>query len=128
MLDFDNPSNIYLSGTAYTTGVNINSLPSRTYYRRIASFDNIKNTSSRSTISKFSIDTDTSAPTVVYTGATPANGTITSGNMFTGQLDISGYYLNQFIRNRNGNKYSLYDSGLVLMYNFNNISALGESA
>jgi hypothetical protein len=50
--------------------------------------------------------------------------------MFITQIDITELNLGQFIRNRNGTAYPIYngyDSGLVLMYNFNNIAALGES-
>jgi hypothetical protein len=50
-----------------------------------------------------------------------------AGLLFTGQIDITELNLSQFIRNRSGANYSLYDSGLVAMYNFDNITTLGES-
>lgn len=73
------------------------------------------------------INIDTSAPGLIFTGATPANNAWISGNIFTPQREISELNLGQFTRNRNGSGYAVYDSGLVLMYNFDNVVALGES-
>ena len=47
--------------------------------------------------------------------------------MFTGQFDITELNLGQFIRSRSGVNYLLYDSGLVLGYNFDKITGLNES-
>ena len=68
---------------------------------------------------------DTILPTITFTGATPANNAIV-GPVFTGQLDFTELNLGQFIRNRSGASYSMYNSGLMLMYNFDNITNLGE--
>lgn len=64
------------------------------------------------------INYDTTGAIITWTGATSANGTWSSGTFFTGQLDIAELNLGQFIRNRNGTPYSMYDSGLLLMYSF----------
>ena len=60
--------------------------------------------------------------------STPANNAWLSGNIFTLQQDFTELNLNQFIRTRSGTSYPIYDSGLVAMYNFDNIANLGESA
>jgi hypothetical protein len=84
------------------------------------------NTGTRSTAPQFTVDA--TLPILAFTGATLPNKTVTSGTFLTGQIDIIELNLGQFIRNRNGSGYPVYDSGLLLMYNFNNVSALGESA
>jgi hypothetical protein len=49
-------------------------------------------------------------------------------NNFAPQIDIiSTQYLDTFTYTFNGVPYSYYDSGLILMYNFDNVAALGES-
>ena len=73
------------------------------------------------------INVDTTTPGITFTGTTPANNTWISGNIFTPQREISELNLGQFTRNRNGTQYPVYDSGLVLMYNLDNITALDES-
>jgi len=70
---------------------------------------------------------DRTLPTTFFTGTTPAHNAWLSGNSFSIQQDITELNLGQFIRNRNGINYPIYDSGLVAMYNFDNITALGES-
>jgi len=82
------------------------------------------NTGTRSTAPQFTVDT--TLPILAFTGATLANKTVTSGTFLTGQIDITELNLGQFIRNRNTGDYSLYDSGLVLMYNFDDIPAAGN--
>ena len=88
----------------------------------IAFRDTFANTTSETTQSIF---LDTTLPTITFTGSTPATNAI-AGTVFTGQLDFTELNLGQFIRNRSGASYSMYDSGLVLMYNFDNVASLGE--
>jgi hypothetical protein len=94
----------------------------KTVYMRFK--DSLGNSSADSTDT---ITLDTTLPTLTFTGSTPASGAI-AGALATGQLDIGELNLGQFIRFQSGIRYPIYDSGLVLMYNFDNISALGESA
>jgi len=103
-----------------TTGLTDN-----TYYRRIGGFDKLNNTGGRSDIPTFIVDL--TKPVLLFTGSTPASGAV-AGAISTGQLDIGELNLGQFIRFQSGIRYPIYDSGLVLMYNFDNISARGESA
>ena len=98
-------------------------MPDNIYYRRAQGVDLNGNTGVWSSGWIFTVDT--TLPTITFTGATPASGTIV-GTVFTGQLDFTELNLGQFIRNRSGVSYSMYDSGLVLMYNFDNVAALGE--
>lgn len=65
------------------------------------------------------------APTIIFTGDTPAQGLFT-GNTITGQAEITATALDTFSRERQGISYPIYDSGLRLMLNMDNV-ALGES-
>ena len=117
-------TSIYLSGSTANTGINIFTMPDNIYYRRAQGVDLNGNTGIWSSGWIFTVDT--TLPTITFTGATPANNAIV-GTVFTGQLDFTELNLGQFIRNRSGASYPLYDSGLVVMYNFDNVAALGES-
>lgn len=86
--------------------------------------DSLGNTSADTT---GSIILDTTVPVPVFTGNTPVHNFWTTNTNFTIQQDITELNLGQFIRSRSGLNYSLYDSGLVAMYNFDNITALGET-
>lgn len=69
---------------------------------------------------------DVDGPIFTFTGTSPASGdTISGANLIT--LDILEPNLGQFIWTRGSTGYSFYDSGLVAMYNFDNIAALGEN-
>ena len=95
------------------------------YYRRVKSFDSVGNSSARNnTIAVV----DVTNPILAFTGNTPSNGIVVTGISATGQIDITELTFGQFIRSRNGNNYSAYDSGLVAMYNFDKVTALGESS
>ena len=83
------------------------------------------NTGGRTSGQSFVIDM--TLPILIFTGSTPASGAM-AGTLSTGQLDITELNLGQFIRFQGGVRNALYDSGLVLMYNFDNVTALGESA
>ncbi|MEM3405607.1 MAG: NosD domain-containing protein [Candidatus Pacearchaeota archaeon] len=71
---------------------------------------------------------DTTPPQISFVDPTPTNGTITSNTSIIVNISIIEENLNTFIWNWNGTNYSLYDDSLVLMFNFNNVSALGENA
>ena len=71
---------------------------------------------------------DTTTPNLLFTGSSPTNGSTVGANNFAPQIDVlSTPYLDTFSYTFNGVPYSYYDSGLVLMYNFDNVAALGES-
>ncbi|MCF7835185.1 LamG domain-containing protein, partial [Candidatus Gracilibacteria bacterium] len=73
---------------------------------------------------------DGAAPIIIFTGSNPAPGATVTNNTMTSQMQIteSGIGLKQFTYNRDGSNYSVYDSGLVLMMNFDNVASLGENA
>ncbi len=71
---------------------------------------------------------DAAVPTIIFTWSTPWHNTTGTSNNFTPQLQITEtwVWLNQFIYTRSWQNYSVYDSGLVLMMNFDNVSSLWE--
>ncbi|MAF36506.1 hypothetical protein CL622_05310 [archaeon] len=71
---------------------------------------------------------DTSAPNVTFTQPTAGNGTVTSNLSLELNASITDNSdLDEFTLNWNGTNYTFYDDSLVLMLNFENVSALGES-
>ncbi|MFH1376409.1 MAG: UbiA family prenyltransferase [Candidatus Woesearchaeota archaeon] len=68
------------------------------------------------------------APSISFSEPTPANATSTLNTSFIINVSIndSGDDINQVIYNWNGTNYSIYDDNLVLMYNFDNVSEIGE--
>jgi len=124
---------IFNSGTESTTWKTITWLTNNTYYRRVYAYDEEWNTWNRSEIWNFVINitppSETLAPVLIFTWATPANLSTITWNNFSWSIHITETWawLDQFIRNRNWTPYSIYDSGLILMMNFDKISALWES-
>ncbi|MEM3483956.1 MAG: LamG-like jellyroll fold domain-containing protein, partial [Candidatus Woesearchaeota archaeon] len=73
---------------------------------------------------------DITAPTLTFYYPTPANNTYTPNNYTQINITIveSGAGLDSFKFNWNGTNYTFYDDSLVLALNFNNNSAIGDSA
>ncbi|MCX6822567.1 MAG: leucine-rich repeat protein, partial [candidate division SR1 bacterium] len=115
-----------ISGTKTTTGVGLLGFTDGTYYRRAYAFDLAGNTGARSTGWNFIINI-TTIPVITFTGSTPADNAWITTNSFTAQLNIATTNLSQFIRSRSGTNYSIYDSGVGLLMNFDKITARGES-
>jgi hypothetical protein len=69
------------------------------------------------------------SPIVIFTWSISWNNLTGITNSFTPQLQITEtwIWLSQFIYTWNSIPYSVYDSGLVLMYNFDNVSVLWET-
>ncbi len=55
------------------------------------------------------ITIDSIPPRIIFTGTTPANGAMISGNWFIGQVDITELNLKQFMRTRSGTSYPIYN-------------------
>lgn len=71
---------------------------------------------------------DAIEPIIIFTGATPAVGLTITGNNFKPQFQITDTLtMDTFIYTLNGVTYPYYDSGLVLMMNFDNVALLNES-
>jgi len=97
-----------------------------TYYYTWTAIDSVNNSST----TWRNLTIDATAPMIIFTGSNPANNATWTTNNFTGQLQITeqGTGLKDFIYTFNGVPYSVYDSWLVAMYNFNNISLLWENS
>ena len=118
-------TNIVISGNKTTTGVSLIGFLEKPYYRRVAAYDSGGTPAIRTNPFMFTIDLTS---TLNFTGSSPADNARIISNSFTTQLDISEYNLSTFKRARNGsNYYSIYDSGLMLMLNFDKVAALGET-
>ncbi|MCK4521969.1 MAG: right-handed parallel beta-helix repeat-containing protein, partial [Nanoarchaeota archaeon] len=70
---------------------------------------------------------DTTAPGINFTSPTPANGTTQSETSVEINISITESTLDNFTFNWNSTNYTFYDDSLVLMMNFDNVSAIGEN-
>jgi parallel beta-helix repeat protein len=68
-------------------------------------------------------------PAIAFSPPTPDSGITTSNLTMPINISINEttFPLGQFTYDWNGTNYTPYDSSLVLMYNFDNVSALGEN-
>lgn len=73
------------------------------------------------------ITIDTSPPSISFTAPTPDNGTTTANTSVEINVSITESNLSEFKFNWNGTNYSIYNDSLVLMYNFDNVSAIGDN-
>ncbi|MFH1917685.1 MAG: right-handed parallel beta-helix repeat-containing protein, partial [Nanoarchaeota archaeon] len=62
-----------------------------------------------------------------FTSPTPANGTVTTNTWFEVNVSIWNVTLDEVKYNWNGTNFTMYNDSLVLMMNFDNVSALGEN-
>ncbi|MFC1800678.1 PQQ-binding-like beta-propeller repeat protein, partial [Nanoarchaeota archaeon] len=67
-------------------------------------------------------------PTLNFTSPTPANNTIQSETNVEINVSITDSIMSEIIWNWNETNYTMYNDSLILMYNFDNISALGENS
>ncbi|MEM0230981.1 MAG: LamG domain-containing protein, partial [Candidatus Woesearchaeota archaeon] len=105
--------NNYAPGATFTIAFRVN--------------DNVGTTGTSST-STFNYDA--TPPILTFYYPTPANNTYTPNNYTQINITIveSGAGLDSFKFNWNGTNYTFYDDSLVLALNFNNNSAIGDSA
>ena len=73
------------------------------------------------------ITLDTTYPQINFTSPTPPNNTITTSTSIEINISITEIDLNEVKFNWNGTNYTMYNDSLVLMMNFDNVSALGEN-
>jgi hypothetical protein len=70
-----------------------------------------------------------SNPIIFFTGVNPVDNIVWDRNRYTSQIQIEQTQnMDVFEYNFSGTNYSVYDSGLILMMNLNNINLLWESA
>jgi len=70
---------------------------------------------------------DLTAPQINFTAPTQVNGTITKTTSAEINISIQEQNLKSLIYNWNSTNFTIYDDSLVLMMNFENLSALGEN-
>jgi hypothetical protein len=70
---------------------------------------------------------DTIVPLLNFTNPTPPTDMSTTNLSVEINISITEANLNSFNWNWNGTNYTIYDDSLVLMMNFDNVSALGEN-
>ncbi|MCX6748143.1 MAG: LamG domain-containing protein, partial [Candidatus Pacearchaeota archaeon] len=70
---------------------------------------------------------NTKAPILYFTSPTPPSGRSATNNQMI-NVSIEEANLQQFIWNWNSTNYTFYNESLLLMYNFDNISSLGENS
>lgn len=100
-------------------------LTTNNYYRRVATVDNEGHIGNWNTASFL-----VAIPILTFNGVTPTDGSIVTGDTTNIELNIEYPYGINFSRQRDGVTYPIYnstDSGLILMMNFDNVAALGES-
>jgi len=73
------------------------------------------------------IQSDITDPTINFTSPTPPNGTTTTNTSIEINVSITEQNLKQIVYNWNGANCTMYNDSLVLMYNFDNITAIGEN-
>jgi len=69
---------------------------------------------------------DTTPPLIGFESPTPPNDTTTTNTSIPINVSITESSLDEFKWNWNGTNYTLFNDSLILMYNFDNVSALGE--
>lgn len=67
------------------------------------------------------------APLIEFVAPTKTNNSVTSKNYTEINISITELDLKELIYNWNGTNYTMYNDSLVLMFNFDNVSALNEN-
>ncbi len=70
---------------------------------------------------------DVDVPNITFVDPTPPNNTFTVNTSVEINISINELHLDEVKFNWNGTNYSLYNDSLILMMNFDNVSALGEN-
>jgi len=96
-----------------------------TYQSFVTDMDGNSNPSETRTII---IEDLTTRPSISFVSPTPANATTTSNTTIPINISIAESTLNNLIYNWNGTNYTMYNRSLILMYNFENRSELGENS
>jgi hypothetical protein len=70
---------------------------------------------------------DSTPPAISFVNQTPSNGTSQSTTYVEVNVSITESNLSSVVYDWNGTNYTIYNDSLILMMNFDNVSALGES-
>ena len=112
------------SSTTSPHFTNFTSLKDGTYYLNSTATDSAGNANSTTTRI---IILDTTPPPMIFPSPTPPNNTRQQDPYFEVNVSLKESYLDELIYNWNGINYTMYNDSLVLMYNFDNVSSLGEN-
>ncbi|MBT7105751.1 hypothetical protein HN933_02775 [Candidatus Woesearchaeota archaeon] len=104
--------------------VNFTNLTDATYYVNATAIDTADNTNSTETRQ---ITLDTTPPAMSFVSPTPANNTRQPERSFLVNASINEFVLDYIYYDWNGTNHTFWNDSLVLMYNFDNVSALGEN-
>jgi hypothetical protein len=104
---------------------NFTNLADGTYYLNVTATDTAGNTNSTGT-RRYTLDT--TPPQINLTLPTPANNTKQSQQTFKVNATLTESHLYNLIYILNEVNYSIYNSSLTLMMNFDNVSLLGENS
>ncbi len=77
---------------------------------------------------KFIVSEDSNVLQINFIGQTPGDGTMTFNKSIQINASISVQDLGSLIYNWNETNFTVYDSSLILMYNFDNLSSLGDNS
>jgi len=78
-------------------------------------------------LSNYTLTIDSTFPLIEFVAPTPADLTSSANASFIFNTSITELSLDEVIWNLNGTNYTLYNESLVLMYNFDNVTSLGET-
>ncbi|MCX8194903.1 MAG: LamG domain-containing protein, partial [Candidatus Micrarchaeota archaeon] len=67
-------------------------------------------------------------PSMGFVSPTPANASWTMNTTIGINVSINESNLGSVVYNWNGTNYTIYDSNLLVLYNFNNLSSIGENS
>jgi hypothetical protein len=76
----------------------------------------------------YTLTVDTTYSNINFVSPTPDSGTLTVNRSFIINISINELNLANLTYNWNGTNYPVYDNSLLLMYNLDNKSSLGESS
>ncbi len=112
------------SATDWNFYINQSNLSDGTYTYQVCAFDGGSN---ENCTEERTITVDLTSPDILFVDPTPDDlGNATSSNV-TINISINESSLGEVIYNWDGTNYTLYNDSLVLMYNFDNVSAIGEN-
>ena len=123
----NNDSFVEMSGAANWSNVSkiVNSTIGSTIRWQVYTNDSFGNLNTTS-IFQYTT-TETQAPNISFVAPTRADGNTTSDVFIEMNVTINESSLDEVKWNWNGTNFTLYNDSLILMYNFDNVSALGEN-
>ncbi|MFH1642807.1 MAG: LamG-like jellyroll fold domain-containing protein, partial [Nanoarchaeota archaeon] len=114
-----------INSSSYHLYINKSSLLDTTYTYQAFAIDNFNNINSTD-IRTISIDA--THPKINFTSPTPGSGAVQTKQWFDVNVSITDAAdMDKFIYNFNGTNFTIFNDSLVLMMNFDNVSALGEN-